>query len=313
MERYVTLYSSVAFIPIGTVSSLLNLLVFGGESLRKNPCSIIFLALGTINLFYMNVVFVLRILNYGYGIDPTATNTIACRLVYYLSIVMANCESSYIILTSIDRILVTSRNANVRKRSTRRLALISILILTILWMAVHTHIWIFVDVMQLAPNFFVCFYRPGAYTVFFSVYSTAVSGVLSIVLMAAFGIWSIKNVRQLGRVGQISKTEAATGAVTVRQQNLQPKDQQLIRISLVQIITYIIFKCPVCLLLIYNQITQYQTKSAEQRSIEQSILRLSYAIFFTENCINGYLNICISKAFRSELKRLFLKFKCAGR
>ncbi|CAF0849956.1 unnamed protein product [Adineta steineri] len=289
---------------VGTISCILNLLVFTKSSLRKNPCAICLIAVNISNFLFIYFGLLFTILATGYNIDPSSYNIFCCRFRFYIATVLPCYESSCLILASIDRTLLTSSNATTRQRSTRRATIISIISICLFWTVFHVHAWIFTQILEYGPNYFVCFNQPGAYTVFITYYSLTINGILPPALMTIFGCWTVKNIRQARRIGQ-RLTAVHTGIIAVgRSHILQSKDQQLIRMLLVDTITYVICKSPLIILYIYEQITQYTEKSAEQLAIEQAILQITYFLFFTESCIGCYTNILVSKTFRKELKRI---------
>jgi len=257
--------------------------------------------------FYLSIL--IGLLASGYDIDPSATNLVFCRFRYYIALLLACLESSYIILASIDRILITSPNAGIRKLSTRRLITISMISIAVFWMVFHIHALIFTEILQFGPNYFVCYYQPGAYTTFMTYYALVINGVLPPLLMAIFGFWTVKNVRGVLRTKPHSRAMNAAAIVVGRQYTLQSKDHQLIRMLIVDIVTFVICKCPSSFFLMYQQITQYVEKSAEQQSIEQSILMLTLFCYYIENAISCYTNILVSKTFRTELKGILLNIR----
>ncbi|CAF2759510.1 unnamed protein product [Rotaria sp. Silwood2] len=171
-----------------TISCVLNLSVFFKESLRKNPCTIYLIAINILNLFYFYWAFNITIITTGYGVNPGATNLVFCRFLYYISIVLSCWKSSYFILASIDRIMITSPNAATRLRSTRRLVITSLITISLFWAVVHTHIFVYIQILHFGPFYSVCYYRSGAYTTFMTVYFVGISGILVISLMTIFGL-----------------------------------------------------------------------------------------------------------------------------
>ncbi|CAF1046005.1 unnamed protein product [Adineta steineri] len=104
-------------------------------------------------------------------------------------------------------------------------------------------------------------------------------GVIPPLLMAIFGLWTVRNIRRVQRPAQHSRA-VDTGVIVIGQLHaLHSKDQQLIRMLLVDIISFIICKFPATIMPIYSQITQYNAKSAEQQIIEQSIIQLTFLCF----------------------------------
>ncbi|CAF1232855.1 unnamed protein product [Adineta steineri] len=292
---------------IGITSCILNLLVLKKISLRKSPCTLCLIVVNIINLAYLFFGLLFTLLMFGYNSDPSTSNIVFCRVRYYISFIISCCEASCLILASIDRVLITSPNAGTRRRSTRRLMIISMIGVCSFWMVFHVHALIFTQIVQYGTNYFVCVYQPGDYTTFITYYSVVVNGCLPPVLMTIFGCWTVKNVRQIRRVRPHVSTRT-TGAVVVgRPDTLQSKDQQLIRMLFIDILSYIICKCPVTMMLIYQQITKYDNKSNERQKNEQSILQLIYFLYFVENSIGCYTNILASKTFRAELKRMLIK------
>jgi len=172
---------------LGTIGSVLNLLVFTRNTLRKNPCAICFVAGNIIDLLYLFMGFVPTFLLIGYNINLGPRNLVYCRSLYYMGLILSSLGPSYIILASIDRTLLTSRNAGTRKRSTRRLAITCIIILALFWMIFHIHALIYMQILQYSVDYFICSFQPGAYTSFITYYSLIVIGISPPFLMIMFG------------------------------------------------------------------------------------------------------------------------------
>mgnify|MGYP001950732252 CR=1 FL=1 len=139
--------------------------------------------------------------------------------------------------------------------------------------------------------------------------SLVTNGVLPPLLMSIFGIWTVKNVRHVGATRRTSESTITRTTAVGRSNALRSKDQQLIRMLLVDILTFVIFKSPVTIMFIYQEATKYQYKSVEQQIAEQMILQITYFVFFIENSLSCYTNILVSKTFRSELRRVILNVR----
>ena len=312
-----TLYSAATYLfriggPIlfvfGIIGSTLNIVVFTRNTLRKSPCAICFVAVNIINLMYLVFSFVPTFLVYGYGINLGYRNLAYCRSLSYIGLILSSLGPSYIILASIDRTLITSRNAGTRKRSTRRLAITCLLGLALFWMIFHIHTLIYMQIVQYGADYFICTFQPGRYTSFITYYSLIVIGVGAPALMSVFGIWTMKNVQQAQHT--VRPSGASTIRITVgvnRPYATRSKDHQLVRMLLMEIGVYILARFPATAFLIYSQITQYETKSIEQSIVEQSIASITYFSGFIDSSIACYINILASKTFRAELKRILLE------
>ncbi|CAF3606082.1 unnamed protein product [Adineta steineri] len=293
---------------IGITSCILNLLVLKKISLRKNPCTMCLVAVNIVNLAYLFFSFLFTVFIVGYNSDPSTSSIIFCRFRNYMSFILTCCEPSCLILASIDRVLVTSPNAGTRRRSTRRLMFISIIGMCLFWAVFHIHTLIFIQIIQYGTNYFVCIYQPGVYSEFVTYYSLVITGCLPPALMTIFGCWTVKNIRQIRRVRHNASTRVTGTVVVGGAHTLRSKDQQLIRMLFIDILSYIICKYPGTIMLIYQQITQYDNKSDERQQIERAIIELTAFLYFVENCVGCYTNMIASKTFRTELKRIFLKF-----
>ncbi|CAF1301530.1 unnamed protein product [Adineta ricciae] len=304
LHEYVFKYGGSTLIIVGTISCILNLMVFTRNNLRKNPCTIYLIAINIIDLSYIYSAFFLLILASGYNIDPTTYSTFFCRFRYYIGFILLVYEPSCLILASVDRTLITSRNAATRRHSTCRMAVINIIAVCVFWTIFHIHVWIGMQILQFGPNIFVCYFNPGAYETFISYYTLMIHGAVLPSLMLTFGFWTWKNLRRVRHATQSGRTTNTAVVTTGRPQILQTKDQQLIRMVLMEIMVYILCKYPIVIFHIYQEITEYNEKSPERQLIEQNLVILTIFTSSIENCISCYTNAIVSKTFRLELKRL---------
>jgi hypothetical protein len=247
----------------------------------------------------------LTLLENAYEINPGANNIVYCRCIYYVDLIVACLGPSYLIVASIDRMLVTSRNAGTRKRSTRRLVIVCLISLAFFWTVFHIHALIYIQIFQIGPDTFLCTFQPGAYTAFITYYSLFLVGILPPLLMAIFGYRTVKNIRQVRHAINRSHASTIETATVGRAYTVQSKDRQLIRMLLMEIFIYIISRFPATIFLIYQQITQYETKSTDRITIEQFIQTATYFMGFIDSSVSCYTNMLVSKSFRAGLKRLF--------
>ena len=302
ISRNLFRYGGPIVLVAGSFSCILNIIVFTKSTLRKNPCTVCLIGVNTINFLCFNQTFLLLMLLLGYGIDFITRNIFECRFQCYIAPVLSCLESSYMILASVDRTLITSTDVNRRNFSTRRLVSIAMIIMAVFWLAAHIHALIFTHIYQLGPNNYSCYYQTGVYTIIMTYYALVVNGALPPLLMAFFALWTMKNISEVRRTRLDSRANNMNSTVIGRHFILQSKDYQLVRMLLLDILIFIICKCPASFMLLYQQITDYVDKSTEQRSIEQSILSMTYFVYYIENGVSFYTNMLVSKTFRKELK-----------
>ena len=62
-----------------------------------------------------------------------------------------------------DRILLTSRTALQRQKSTPRLVFTCIIIVTLFWLLFHSHALVLTNIIQITPYLTLCYYDLGTY------------------------------------------------------------------------------------------------------------------------------------------------------
>ncbi|CAF0954329.1 unnamed protein product [Adineta ricciae] len=180
---------------LGVVSNLLSLTVFIQKNFRKNPCSIYFMAFNVSNLILIYGSLLPPVLEIGYNINHTAFNLGLCRLRLYVAFVFNCLCPSYLILASIDRVIMSSANANVRKYSTQRHAYILSISNAVSWSVSLIHVAIFSTIIELNSVGFLCYLQPGSYTIAVTIGSLA-KEIITPTSMFILGLWTIKNVRR---------------------------------------------------------------------------------------------------------------------
>ncbi|CAF0924182.1 unnamed protein product [Adineta steineri] len=294
-------------VPFGTISCLLNLIIFTRKDFRKNPCAIYYIAYNIANLLYIYFVIFITLLQWGYYIDPGAHNIAYCRFRFYLYYLFAALSPTFLILASIDRTLITSSTIHIRQLSTRRLAFIVISSMTLFWMIFHIHTLIYINIYQLAPYYYSCSYAPGIYTTFTNYYQLVVRGLLATLLMIVFGLLTVKNIRRAHRTAAaVPVANSAVSTVAVGHNTNYPsqKDRQFIFMMCSDIIIYVFCGILRPIYMIYVQATQYQTKSDKRQAIEAFINSLTLFITFIPTCTGFYTYFLVSKSFRQNAKKV---------
>jgi hypothetical protein len=290
----------------GTISCIFNLMVFTRRKTRKRPSSIYFVALEISNFLYIYSSFFLIALEYGYNINLATSNLVCCRLSMYASFLFDILISFCLIMASIDRILITSSNFLIRRRSTRRLAHIIIISGILFWMLFHIHALFFVNILPIELNTLICFFSPGSYLAFVGYY-TLIKSILIPLLIIFLGLWAIKNIRQFRRVRPTPVSSVAGNRNRTRlSTTILAHNRLLGRILFMDTIAYVLFRLPIGFFLMYDQITQNYMRNSEQRQIELFIRLVFTFSAFIPSSIGCYLNLFISKTFRKEIKNIIL-------
>ena len=291
---------------IGVVSCILNLMLFTRKNLRKTPCAIYLVAFNASNFFLIFTTILLATLANGYDINPASYNLSLCRFRTYTTFVFEVLGPSYLILASVDRVLFTSRNALTRQRSTRRLAYTSIIFITVFWVLLHIHALILTDILQLRPGSSSCSRRNSLYNMIMIYYSLAIKNIFIPLLMLVFGLWAVKNVRGITHVRAPSILPMVTMAITRNTGTHRSKDRQMLRILFVDITVHVGFNVMICIVVMYQQITQNKVKDPVEIQIMRLLINTGAFSSYIPFCIGFYTNCIASKIFRQEIRNIFL-------
>ncbi|CAF1008831.1 unnamed protein product [Adineta steineri] len=132
----ITIYSNRYVFPIayvvGNIGNILSLIIFSRKSWKKNVCVFYFKFLLVLSLIYINPALLGSFFITGLNINLQNTYVILCKLLYYVSFVIAMLSPTVLILASIDRLLISSQNVDTRLYSSKRLAYFSISIITMI-------------------------------------------------------------------------------------------------------------------------------------------------------------------------------------
>jgi hypothetical protein len=303
-QYYLFRFACPIVIVLGSIGCIINLMVFTQKILRKNSCSIYFIAYNIANLIYIYAAPFYATLNVGYNIDASIQSLVLCRLRLYTTILFNCLISFYLVLASIDRVLITSSNARTRQRSNLRMAYTCVIGGTIFWALFHSHVLFLTNIIQTLPNVFLCYSNPGVYRIFLSYYSL-IKELLTLTLLTICGLWSIKNIRNSARrIGGATDAPASTTVGTNTAHSTSSKDRQLAFMLLMDTMIYGLFFSTFAIFLLYQQITQYYVKSLVQIQIESIVRNLAQFVAAIPVSTSFYTNLIASKTFRNEVKKV---------
>lgn len=301
--QWISLFLHRYFIPIiyvsATIGNVLSAIVFGKKSWRKNVCVFYFNVCLVFNTCYMNSMMLGSIFLYGFNINLLNTNDFTCKLYTYTSFLFSTLFPNVLCLASIDRLLISSRRADTRLYSSKRLAYFSIGISTVAWSVFLTHLLLKVRVQELQPTVFVCFYdRDGIYPQFVS-YSSMIINSTFFILMIILSIIAFRNVRYIRAIPREQQRQQI--------RSMTKKDLQLLGCLFVQVVVYILFSITISVYMVYAAATSYQRRTAQQQAIVSFVNSLSTVLHHIPYCASFPIFYTTSKAFRSEMKRLMCK------
>ena len=281
----------------GNLGNVLTALIFARKSWRKNVCVFYFNMSMLFNTFYMNSALLADILT-GFDIQPYNSNRILCKVYYYLTALCSTFLPTVLILASIDRLLISSRNIDARLYSSRRLGYLTISLNTVFWFVFYIHIPIKADIQVVRPLNGFCFFEMSRWYLLLVSYSSLIIQCCFSLLMIILCLFTFQNIRHIRTVPRQQRHELRT---------MTKKDFQLLRCLFVHDIVYIIFTIGFSIYTVYKAATIHHTRQPLEQAIVEFIEHFNECLHHVPYCINFYIYIVISKAFRHALKRMIYK------
>lgn len=286
----------------GTFGQICNLLIFSRRSQRSNPVSIYFLS-GTIaNLVALYFGMLFRYLQDLFSITIVNDNTAVCRIRSFLLYLSLSLSNWFILLATIDRYLISSRENNRRQLSSIKNALRMIIATTILGILSYVHILILyiIQTIPISPtriqNF--CYPLHGPYRLFNDIQILVQFSLLPPLLMCLFVIFIIRNIRH-------SHARLANVVIAEHQARLKKRDLQLSKMLVLQVIITILCALPLALSQLTTTATSGWTKSAMSLAIENFFTQLGRNLAFFNCSISFYLYTLSGTQFRVECRQMF--------
>ncbi|CAF1040205.1 unnamed protein product [Adineta steineri] len=237
----------------------------------------------------------------GFNINIQNSNKILCKLFYYISFLFSALLPTVLILASLDRLLISSQNVDRRLYSSKRLAYFSISISVCFWIIFLFQILIEVDIQELAPSVFVCYYALSSFYLTFITYLQVTINVVASAIMIVLSILAFKNVRRIRSIPHQQRNQL---------RSMNKKDFQLLRCLYAQDLIYIICTSILCINGVYGNITKDEIHTPVENAVNDFTGQFGIFLHHIPYCASFYIYISMSKAFRHELKRLIYKIWC---
>ncbi|CAF1293648.1 unnamed protein product [Adineta steineri] len=294
LHRYI---SPILYI-IGNYGTIVSVIIFFKKSWKKNVCVFYFLICLLINFGYINSTLIDSIFTQGYNIYLHNSSIILCKISYYVTFLFGSLFPNNIILASIDRLLISSQNTDTRLYSSKRLAYFSISTSTFLWIIFYIHVLIKINIYEIYPFVFICYYETSGFYFEFISYSNFIIVICFSIILIILSILTFKNVRDIRTVSRQQRHQFRT---------MNKKDFQLLRCLYIHNIVFIIFNIFPSAYYVYLAATKSQTRTLYQQAIDNFLNGFSIFLHHIPYCTSFFIFLCVSKAFRQEIKRLIYK------
>ncbi|CAF1314980.1 unnamed protein product [Adineta ricciae] len=284
---------------LGNIGNIISLIIFLKKSWRKHVCVVYFIMYIFFNTCYLNSTTLASIFIFGYQIMAQTTNIVLCKVYIYMAFIFATISPTILILASIDRLLISSENIQLRLYSSKRLAYFSTGISTAFWMIFNLHVLIKVDIQKVSPTLTICYYDLSKFYFDFVFFSLMAIHIIFGLMMFILCILSFQNVR---RIRNISRQQRRNQIRTMKK-----KDFQLLHCLFVQNLVFITFAFLVNSNFVYGTILRESSPTSLPYIIQQFLDQFLSVLYNIPYCTNFYIFIFMSKSFRQDVYRLVLK------
>ncbi|CAF3335480.1 unnamed protein product [Rotaria socialis] len=288
----------LAAFAFGEASNILSVLVLARPRLRKNTCSLYLLGASISNAICIFVGLLYFIIASGFGFSFLSASRGLCKFIpfmYYSTLFLA---SWFILLACIDRYCSTHSKATIRRFSHIDAAKWFLILLPCFSLISHIHIFVYIDWIQIS----LCSFTSFNYILFFYFYYVIFYALMTPLLYIIVAGLTILNVRRIKKaVAVVVKRNRGFIKTHQRQKTL---NAQLLRMLIVQVLSFVILTMPLAAWNIYIGFTYYRPKSAATRSLE-ALISVNFGFL---NFINSG-SACVvyattSHVFREELMAL---------
>lgn len=291
-------WGSLIIYILGTLGNLFSIGIFLKKKWRKNVCVCYFLVSLFLSLIYLHSTILSTMFVLGWNMDILSLNRHICKAMFYVTSVISTLIPTILIFASIDRLLISSQDVDTRLYSSKRLSCLLIGVSIVFWMASNVHVLIKVDIQQFNMSVAICYYDLSPFYLSFVNYSLTILNCLFCVLMIVMSILSLKNVRRIRAVPHRHHREV---------RSMRKRDFQLLRCLFTQVVVYICVSIVSSFYAVHTVTTRNFKRTALIVAASDFLEKLFTFIYFTFYCSSFFIFICVSKAFRHEMRQFICK------
>ena len=312
MNRYLPL---IIFI-FGVIGNILNIFVLSQRNLRSNACGWLFLMASIANLISILFGLITRIL-LGWTTDPTETISWICKLRTFTVFSSRTIGFWLLAFATIDRWLLSSTEANRRKRSTLKNAYYRRIIIVIMSICLYAQMVVCYEA-NLIGTPLKCYSKNLACRYSTDLVYALVTILSPLSVMFLFGLLTILNIQQSHQRTRrvihdrlIHNLTLSSTDTTLRQQQ-KKTDRYLLFMLFSQTILLALFTIPQAIYRIYSTVID-QNVLLTRSSLESFIYNFVLLLSFIANGMPFYIyTLCGGKLFRKALFDLLrtIRRKC---
>jgi hypothetical protein len=295
---YIYRYGNLFLYILGNIGNLLSMIILFRKSWRKNVCIFYFNICLLLSSIYLNSTILGFIFLIGFNINVQNSSVILCKFFYFLTFFISTLFPTVLILASIDRLFISSQNINADVYKSKRFAYFAISFSVFFWFVFSFPLLIEIHLVEIQPSVFVCSYDSSKFYFVFLYYFLMTIEVLFIFILFILCIVSFKNIRRIRKIPRRQRPQI---------QSIRERDFQILRCLFIYDIIYIISGIFSAVFSVYIATTKFQKRMPLEKAICDFLSDLFAFFSFIYYCVNFFIFIIVSNAFRKKLKRLVYK------
>jgi hypothetical protein len=291
-------YGMHIYIILGNIGLLFNMAIFSQRTHRRNSTSLYILIMSFCAFIGLNI----SVIPYIYALDSPNSFTpsaLYCQLQFYFRHAFNQMMRSFFILACANRYAISSNQLRIRSFGRYQITVRIIPSVILFWLVLS----IFPAVLLTAKNG-SCVASNSLNGILVSIYLLIVLGIIPLASVTTFCVLLYSNLKKMRRrIQPIVNVNAQINQI------LRKRDRDMIRMLLIEVITYTITTMPTTAQTMYGLITLGLIKSEQRLQIE------SFFSFFTgvfllalNNCLSFWIYFSASRSFRLEFKNLVIKY-----
>ncbi|CAF1320024.1 unnamed protein product [Didymodactylos carnosus] len=299
ISQQFTIYFGIPVFICGLIGNCLNILMFLSKKLfPPSPCQLHLLTASISSLIAIVIPLLLRIL-IGLQYDVTKTNLFLCKARQYLGHVSILTSLTCVSWATIDRYLISCRQARFRQISRMSTARLLCVATVVFWSLHGLPIVIMVNIYPAAANQTVCVNKSIIYGYYLNYFVILILyNLLPLAIFVAFGLLTWKNMHKIHR--------RRIGPQQQRLPTNQRQEYQLTRMLLLQIGSISISTTPYAIDSLYNVITSQIQKDSFRTAQENLCTTVSNFLFYLNFASSFYIYLSSSKSLRNKFFRKLL-------
>lgn len=303
ISQQFTKYAGVLLYILCLFGTIMNILTFIQRKYNSRACSLYLLFASICDFIHLNFGSLSNILQYGFHYDWTINSINYCKIKSYVTYIFTIISATFIILASIDRYVLSSRNTGRWKFSSQSIALRCTLFICLFWFIFSIPIiFCFNRINHFSHNEQLICSIQSRYTPCFLVqifYICIFNGFIPPIGMIYFVFLTYSNARQLRR-------RCSSNSI-----HMQRINYQLTAMLVLQSIKSSFASLPFSIFNCYLLITMNIEKSSLYQARENLIHQIVYLLFWS-NYTSFFLYFYSSDIFRYQFFTIIKKLICCS-